>query len=440
MSVKIGVISLGCSKNRVDTETMMGCLARDFEFVGDIESADIVIINTCSFINDAKEESINVILEAEQQKKFGNLKGIIVTGCMSERYREELSSLMPSVDAFLGVNAYGDIKEAVFKILDGEKYMNFGVADVPEHYMQRIMTTQKPTAYVKIAEGCNNNCSYCVIPSIRGRLKSRKIEDVLLEIENLAKEGYSEIVLIAQDTAVYGMDIYGSPKIVELMDKGARIKGVKWLRILYCYPEHITPELIDVMVKYDNIPNYIDMPVQHFSDEILKKMYRKNTLEKIKSTVEMIRSKDENFVLRTTLITGFPTETRKMAVDMVNVLKELKFNRVGVFKYSQEEGTPAAEMEGQIEEEEKDFRQQCIVNEIAHISLELGKKRVGKTYEVLVEGYDDKSGLYYGRSFAETPEADGKIFIEAEKELAVGEFYNVKITQAYEYDLRGELV
>ena len=440
MSVKIGVISLGCSKNRVDTETMMGCLARDFEFVGDIESADIVIINTCSFINDAKEESINVILEAEQQKKFGNLKGIIVTGCMSERYREELSSLMPSVDAFLGVNAYGDIKEAVFKILDGEKYMNFGVADVPEHYMQRIMTTQKPTAYVKIAEGCNNNCSYCVIPSIRGRLKSRKIEDVLLEIENLAKEGYSEIVLIAQDTAVYGMDIYGSPKIVELMDKGAQIPGVKWLRILYCYPEHITPELIDVMVKHENIPNYIDMPVQHFSDEILKKMYRKNTLEKIKSTVKMIRSKDNDFVLRTTLITGFPTETRKMAVDMVNVLKELKFNRVGVFKYSQEEGTPAAKMDGQIEEEEKDFRQQCIVNEIAHISLELGKKRVGKTYEVLVEGYDDESGLYYGRSFAETPEADGKIFIEAEKELAVGEFYNVKITQAYEYDLRGELV
>ena len=439
MRVKIGVISLGCSKNRVDTETMLGALAEEFEFVQDIEEAELAIINTCCFINDAKEESINTILEAEQRKKMGKLKGLIVTGCLTERFSDELRKLMPKVDSFLGVAAYKDITEAVHAVMDGRRYDTVEDKSIPAHFLPRMITTTPPTAYVKIAEGCDNNCSYCVIPKVRGHLQSRTIEDILSETEALIQSGYSEIILIAQDTAIYGMDLYGRPKLVELLKKAAVIPGLKWLRLLYAYPEHITEELIDTMLKYDTITNYIDMPIQHFDNDILAAMNRRNTYESTRKLIQMIRKKSDDFILRTTLITGFPGETRRDVKNMYNALKEFQFDRLGVFKYSQEEGTPAAELSGQIAEDEKEFRKDALVTVQAGISLQKNKNRIGSNYEVLVEGKDAESGYYFGRSYAEAPEIDGKIFIQSKEELATGSFYTVCITEAYHYDLKGEI-
>lgn len=439
MRIKIGVISLGCSKNRVDTETMLGAMSPDFEFVGTIEAADVAIINTCSFINDAKEESINTILEAEQQKKFGRLKGLIVTGCLTERYHDELKKLMPRVDVFLGVAAYKDIVKAVYAVMKGEEYTGTGDIKIPEHFLPRVVTTPKPTAYVKIAEGCDNNCSYCVIPRLRGPLQSRKMEDILSETVTLVQSGYTEIIFIAQDTTEYGRDLYGAPKLAELLDKSAGIPGLKWLRLLYCYPERITEELIDTMLRHDTILKYIDMPIQHFDNEVLSAMNRRNTYESTEETIRMIREKSDDFILRTTLILGFPGESRQAVKRVYDALQKFRFDRVGVFKYSQEEGTPAGEMDGQISEDEKEFRKESLVTMQAGISLAKNKLRIGKKYEVLVEGFDKDSGLYYGRSYAEAPEIDGKIFINTTEKLAVGNFYTVCITHGYHYDLKGEL-
>ena len=439
MRIKLGVISLGCSKNRVDTETMLGALSEEFDFVQNIEEADIAIINTCCFINDAKEESINTIIEAEQLKKMGGLKGLIVTGCLTERFGEELKELMPRVDAFLGIAAYKDIVQAVQAVIDGDHVYQTEDKSIPEHFLPRMITTMPPTAYVKIAEGCDNNCSYCVIPSVRGHLQSRKMEDIISETEMLVQNGYTEIIFIAQDTTLYGADRYGEPKLVELIKKAAVIPGMKWLRLLYAYPEHITEELIDTMLGYDTITHYLDMPIQHFDNDILAAMNRRNTYESTKKLIEMIRSKSDDFILRTTLITGFPGETRRDVKNIYEALKTFKFDRLGVFKYSQEEGTPAAELPGQIAEDEKEFRKDALVTVQAGISLEKNRQRIGRQYEVLLEGIDTESGLYYGRSYAEAPEIDGKIFIKANKKLTVGQFYTVCITDGYHYDLRGEL-
>lgn len=439
MRVKLGVISLGCSKNRVDTETMLGALSDEFDFVQDIEDADIAIINTCCFINDAKEESINTILEAEQQKKMGKLKGLIVTGCLTERFSGELKNLMPRVDAFLGVAAYKDILKVVHAVIDGEKYHSIEDKAIPAHFLPRMITTPPPTAYVKIAEGCDNNCSYCVIPRVRGNLQSRRIEDIIAETESLVQNGYTEILFIAQDTALYGLDLYGKPRLTELLEKAAVLPGLKWLRLLYAYPEHITEQLIDTMLKYKTITHYIDMPIQHFDNDILSAMNRRNTYESTEKLIHMIRSKSDDFILRTTLITGFPGETRRDVKNMYEALKKFQFDRLGVFKYSQEEGTPAALLSGQISEDEKEFRRDALVTVQAGISLEKNRQRIGRQYEVLVEGHDADSGLYYGRSYAEAPEIDGKIFIDTKEKLAAGGFYTVCITDGYHYDLKGEL-
>jgi ribosomal protein S12 methylthiotransferase RimO len=440
LRAKIGVISLGCAKNRVDTETMLGALSGEYEFVQDMEQADIALINTCSFINDAKEESINTILEAEQLKRFGHLKGIIVTGCLTERFHEELKELMPRVDAFLGVAAYKDIASAVEAVLEGKKLTSYEDKTIPEHFLPRMVTTPKPTAYVKIAEGCDNNCSYCVIPQVRGPLQSRKMEDILEETVTLVQNGYQEILFIAQDTTEYGRDIYGESKLPELLDKAAQIPGLKWLRLLYCYPERITEELIDTMLRYETIVKYIDMPIQHFDNEILEAMNRRNTYETTERVVNMIRAKSPDFIIRTTLITGFPGETRQEAKEVSDALHKFRFDRVGVFKYSQEEGTPAGEMPDQIAEDEKEFRRDMLVTVQAGISLSKNKERIGKCYEVLVEGFDKESGLFYGRSYAEAPEIDGKIFVNAgDQKIDMGSFYTVRITHGYHYDLKGEL-
>ena len=443
MAVKIGVISLGCEKNRIDTEIMLGILADEgYEFVTELADADIALINTCSFTNDAKEESINAILEAEQQKRFGSLKGIIVTGCLPERYRSELKKLLPRVDGYLGVTAYKDIAEAVAEVAQGKKYTKYPDLNLIENFDRRFITTNRPTAYVKIAEGCDNNCSYCAIPGIRGGYQSRSIEKVIEEIQNLASDGYSEIILIAQDTTRYGLDLYGELKLPELLEKAAKIEGVKWLRVLYLYPDEdlITHELLDVMNKNDNIVKYIDMPIQHMDDEVLKLMNRRNSYESIMNIVKKIRSVSDDFVLRTTVMVGFPGETREHLKNLTDGLHTAKFDNLGVFTYSQEDETPAAQFKEQVDEEEKDFRKEDILSVQTPISLQMNKKRVGKELDVLIEGIDEHSGYYYGRSYAQIPEVDGKVLIKTSNELEMGKFYKVKITKAYNYDIVGEII
>lgn len=437
---KIGVVSLGCSKNRIDTELMLGKLNGKYEFVQDLEQADIALINTCAFTNDAKEESINTILEAEQLKKFGNLKGIIVTGCLSQRFKEEFATLVPRVDAFLGTAAYKDIEHTMKAVLEGEKYSHYADLTLPEQALERVVTTTKPTAYVKIAEGCDNCCSYCVIPGIRGPYQSRKKEEILEEIRHLVMEGYSEIILIAQDTTRYGEDLYGKKCLAELMDEAAQIDGIKWLRVLYSYPESITDELLHVMAKHDNIANYIDMPVQHLDDDILRAMNRRDTYASISDTIKRIRAAAPNFIIRSTIIVGFPGTTRDNVKINMDRLQEVQFNRLGVFAYSQEEGTPAAELPDQIDEEEKNFRRDTMLNMQYKISLELNKKRTGEICDVLIEGKDEQNGLYYGRSYAEIPDVDGKILVDTQEELVPGQYYTVKITKAFNYDCLGEIV
>lgn len=440
MTVKIGVISLGCSKNRVDTEVMMGILKnRQYEFVQDIKDADIVLINTCAFINDAKEEAIDAILEAEQQKRFGKLRGIIVTGCLPQRYQDELKTLLPRVDSFLGVAAYKDIERAVEELMAGRRYDRFSDLKLTEDFSGRVLTTPRPTAYVKIAEGCDNCCSYCVIPKIRGRFQSRPLEAIIGEIRELAEDGYSEIILVAQDTTKYGKDLYGKESLARLLELSAAIKGVKWLRILYSYPESITDELLDVMVRHDNIVKYIDMPIQHMDNTVLKMMNRKNTYESTMETLARIRAASPAFVVRSTVIVGFPGEKRESASAMRKKLREARFHHLGVFAYSQEEGTPAADLPDQIEDSEKEFRRDAVLNMQSPISLELNHQRIGKSYEVLIEGFDEHSGHYYGRSYAEAPEVDGKIFVVSKDPLTTGKYYRVKITNAYHYDCIGEL-
>ncbi|MEG2202516.1 MAG: 30S ribosomal protein S12 methylthiotransferase RimO, partial [Christensenellaceae bacterium] len=396
MAAKIGVISLGCAKNRIDTEMMLSELSKDYEFVDDMSKADVVIINTCTFINDAKEESINTIIEVEQQKRIGNVKGIIVTGCMPQRYKEELKIELSRVDAFLGTAAYKDIKKAVSEVLAGHEYVNYANADLDEAYSERVITTLKPTAYVKIADGCDNNCSYCVIPSIRGRYQSRKMEDILNEIRKLVYDGYSEIILIAQDTTRYGVDIYGKLMLAQLMDCAAQIAGVKWLRVLYSYPENITDELIAVMVKHENIVKYIDIPLQHMDNQILSAMNRRNTWESSLDVIKRIRDASKDFVIRSTVIVGFPGETRSHMNKLYLGIKQANLEHLGVFSYSQEEGTPAGEMENQVEEEEKEFRRDSVLNIQSAISLERNQAKIGMLCDALIEGYDEHSKMYYG--------------------------------------------
>lgn len=439
MAVKIGVISLGCVKNRVDTEEMLAELQGDFEFVQDMQDADIMLINTCAFINDAKEESINTILEAEQQKKFGKLKGIIVTGCLPERYRERLKQMVPRVDAFLGTAAYKDIRKAIEAVVAGGSFSSYPDQTIDETFSKRVLTTVPPTAYVKIAEGCDNRCSYCVIPDIRGKYQSRKPEYILEEIASLARDGYSEIILIAQDTTGYGKDLEEDINLAKLLDRAAQIPGVKWLRVLYSYPNGITDELLEVMCRHDNIVKYLDIPIQHTDDEILQKMHRRNTWKLTEEVVNKIRNASDDFIIRSTVIVGFPGEKRENVIHLYQTLKKYQFDRLGVFSYSQEEGTPAAEMDGQIDDEEKEFRRDSVLNTQSSISLDRNQARVDKVYDVLVEGFDEHSGLYYGRSYAEAPDVDGKIFIKTQEPLETGRYYPVKITMAYSYDCIGEL-
>lgn len=436
--IQIGVISLGCSKNRVDTELMLGALQhRNVSFVADPAQADVIIINTCGFIESAKQESIDTILEMAQYKKTGYLKALIVAGCLSERYREELMQELPEVDAFLGVNAYDAIAEAVDHALAGEAFSEFSAPKAEGNYLDRVLTTPSYYAYVKIAEGCNNRCSYCAIPYIRGNLQSRTMEDIEAEVRMLLKAGVREIILVAQDTTRYGMDLYGKPMLCELLERLAVLPGIVWLRVLYCYPENITDELLDVMQKHETIVKYLDIPIQHLDDTVLKRMHRRNRQDATYSLVRKIRQKNPNFIIRTTLIAGFPGETEEQFAVLRQGVEDLAFDRMGVFAYSQEEGTPAAEFPDQVPEEEKEARRDTLMEIQQAISLAANERRVGKIYRVLVEGAGEEDGTYWGRSYAEVPDIDGQILIHSQRPLAEGEFVPVKIESADAYDLYG---
>lgn len=441
MSVKVGMISLGCAKNQVDAEVMLGML-RDsgMEITNNAEEADVVIINTCGFIETAKTESIDNILEIIELKKEGKIRSVIVTGCLSERYQKEISAELPEVDAFLGTGSYDEIVNAVDITLKGENYTSFKDKNKGIFNGKRVLTTPPYTSYLKIAEGCDNWCSYCAIPLIRGRYRSRPIEELLDEAETLSKNGVTELCIIAQDTTRYGEDLYGRLMLPQLLKKLCTIEGLRWIRILYCYPERITDELIDVIANEPKIVKYLDIPLQHISTEILKKMNRQGDKESITALLCKIRQKVPNIVLRTTFIVGFPGETEKEFEELVTFIKDMEFERLGVFAYSREEGTKAALLENHLSENEKEHRQDIIMQEQMYITGRYNESLIGKTLEAVVEGYDRLIPCYYGRTAADAPEIDTQIFFISEKPLTPGQYINVKITDMVDYDILGEAV
>lgn len=435
--IKIGLISLGCAKNRVDSELILGALAETAIITPDPMEADVIIVNTCGFIESAKQESIDTIFEMAEYKETGNLKGLIVTGCLSERYREELAREMPEVDAFLGMYAHKEIAEVITKVMNNDRVVSFPEFESEPDYTKRLLTTPFYQAYVRIAEGCDNRCSYCAIPYIRGNLRSRKIEDITAEVRVLVERGVSEIILVAQDTTVYGRDIYGRPMIVELMEELAGIEGVEWLRLLYAYPEGVTDELLDCMIKHDNIVKYIDIPIQHLSDSVLKRMNRRNTNASTYAAVKRIRQASPDFIIRTTLITGFPGETEEDFEILKKGVSELKFDKLGVFAYSEEDGTPACEMDGAVDEDVRKDRAEQIMMIQAPISEKLGASHIGKTMKAIIESR--LMNGYTGRTYVDAPDIDGTLFVKTDENLTIGEYYDVKIVDADDYDLIGEI-
>lgn len=435
----IGLVSLGCAKNQTDAEIMLGILAEDgYNITYDPSDADVIIVNTCGFIESAKQESINAILEMAQYKDE-KCKLLIATGCLAERYANDILIELPEVDAIVGTGDYDKIAEVIKSAFKGEKPVICGHKDrTPEERLPRILSTPPYTAYLKIADGCDNNCTYCAIPKIRGHFRSRKIEDIVDEAQRLAESGVKELILIAQDTSRYGSDIYGENSLDKLLEKLVKIEKIKWIRVHYFYPEAITDNLIDTMAKYDKICNYIDMPVQHGNNEILRRMARRTTQEQMLEKIEKIRDKMPDAVIRTSIIVGFPGETEAQFNDLYEFVKKVRFDRMGVFTYSQEENTPAASFPDQIDEDIKNERLDKLMTLQQGISLELNKAKLGKTIEVLVEGYDEDNFLFYGRSRGDSIEVDGTVYFATEDEVTPGDIIKVKILDADEYDLTGQ--
>lgn len=446
MSKKIGVVSLGCPKNLVDSEIMLGMLkSNNFEITNDESQANIIIINTCGFIESAKQESINTILEMSQYKDQ-NCELLIVAGCLSERYKKEILKEIPEVDAVLGTANYGDIIKVIEKAYKARlsntvKPEIFGtLGDICYLENERLVsTTDKGYAFIKIAEGCDNCCTYCIIPSLRGPYRSRRIEDVIHEARKLAENGIKEVILIAQDTTKYGVDIYKSKKLVELIKEISKIEGIEWIRLLYCYPELIDEDLINEIKSNGKVCKYLDIPIQHASSKILKLMGRRGSIREIKDTLKKLRKTIPDIVIRTSLIVGFPNEDANDFKLLYNFVKEFEFDRLGVFTYSREEGTPAAEMEGQIGKELKEHRYHQIMSLQNGITEKKNKRRLNKTYKTLVEGVSEDGIFYYGRTYAEAPEIDGTIYFTSGYPLKPGSFVNVKILNIEEYDLIGEV-
>lgn len=440
--MKILFISLGCDKNLVDTEVMLGMLAsRGYEMTNDEQEADIIVINTCCFIHDAKEESIQNILEMAEYKKNGSAKALLVTGCMAERYRQEILDEIPEVDEVLGTTAYDRILDAVDAALAGQhEVMTADLDALPLPETKRLVTTGGHFAYLKIAEGCDKHCTYCIIPKIRGNFRSVPMERLLKEAQDLAEQGVKELILVAQETTLYGKDLYGEKSLPKLLRELCKISGIRWIRILYCYPEEITDELIQVMKEEPKICHYLDLPIQHANDTILKRMGRRTSKQELINIVQKLRKEIPDICLRTTLITGFPGETQEQHEEVMEFIDTLEFDRLGAFTYSPEEDTPAATFEDQIDEEVKEDRQADIMELQQEIAFDKAEDMIGREVLVMIEGKVADENAYVGRTYRDAPNVDGLIFINTDVELISGDFAKVKVTGALDYDLIGELM
>lgn len=441
MNYKIGMISLGCPKNQVDAEHMLALMdAEGWEIVDYVDGCDAVIVNTCGFIDDAKKEAIENILDMVELKNEGVISKIIVTGCLAQRYKDEIVKEIPEVDAVIGIGANGDIIKTVEEVMSGvdtiEKYPP--QCELPLEG-QRILTTPQYWAYLKIGEGCSNRCTYCTIPSIRGNMRSRSIENVIDEAKQLAESGVKELILIAQDTTSYGLDLYGELKLPELLNELCKIDSIEWIRLLYCYPDRITDELIETMKNQEKVVNYIDLPLQHADDKILKAMNRRGDQALIRNVISKLRTEIPDVVIRTTFIVGFPGEGEEEFETLAEFVNEIEFDRLGVFTFSPQEGTPAFDMEDQVDEDIKTRRGEVIMQDQYSIMEEKNNEKIGKTYRVVVEDYDGYSDSYTGRTYMDAPEIDGLVKFTSHKDLDIGDFVDVEIFDVEDYDLIGEV-
>ena len=439
--MKILFISLGCDKNLVDTEMMLGMLTgKGYSITNDENEADVVVINTCCFINDAKEESINTILEMAELKKSGNIKALLVAGCLAQRYKEEIQTEILEVDAIVGTTAIDSIVEALEEVLEGRKQNH--IEDInrkPVYDKKRVVTTGGHYAYLKIAEGCDKHCSYCIIPKVRGNYRSIPMESLVEEAKQLVEFGAKELILVAQETTLYGKDLYGEKSLPKLLHNLCQIDGLYWIRILYCYPEEITDELIETIRTEEKICNYLDIPIQHASDRILKRMGRRTNQQELRNMVAKLREAIPDICLRTTLITGFPGETQEDHEELLAFVDEMEFDRLGVFTYSPEEDTPAATFAEQVEEEVKTDRQAELMELQQEIAFERAEDMIGRTVLAMIEGKVPDEHAYVARTYKDAPNVDGFVFIQTSEELMTGDFVRAKITGSYEYDLIGEI-
>ena len=439
--MKLLFVSLGCDKNLVDTEFMLGMLRDDgIEITNDETEADIIIVNTCCFINDAKEESVNTILEMAEYKKTGPLKALIVTGCLAQRYKEEIKTEIPEVDAILGTNSYEDIVKAVHEALGGTFYENFKTLEgLPSIHTKRSVTTGGHFAYLKIAEGCNKRCTYCIIPYIRGNYRSVPMEDLIGQAKELVANGAKELILVAQETTLYGIDLYGEKSLHKLLDELNKINGLFWIRIMYCYPEEIYEELIDAIARNEKVCHYLDIPIQHASDAVLKRMGRRTNQAELRERIAHLREEIPDIALRTTLISGFPGETQEDHEELMRFVDEMEFDRLGVFAYSAEEDTPAAGYPDQVPQEVKEDRRDEIMELQQEIAFEKAEDMKDRVLEVMIEGKVADENAFVGRTYKDAPNVDGLIFVNADVPLMSGDFCRVRVTGALEYDLIGEL-
>ncbi|OON99596.1 MAG: ribosomal protein S12 methylthiotransferase RimO [Epulopiscium sp. Nele67-Bin004] len=440
----VAFVSLGCDKNLVDSEHMLGLLHEGgFTLTADEHLAQVLVVNTCCFIEDAKQESIDQILEVAEYKETGKCKALIVTGCMAQRYKEEILAEMPEVDAVVGTTSYDQIVKIATQVLEqkGIKVQEFNHID-REHLenMPRILTTAGYFAYIKIAEGCDNRCTYCIIPQLRGKFRSRPEEQIRSEVERLAQDGVSEVILVAQDTTMYGTDLSNDNSLAKLIRTISEVEGIKWIRLLYCYPENITDELIEEIKTNDKVCKYIDMPIQHAADPVLKRMLRRSSNQNLRETIGKLRDAVPDIAIRTTLIVGFPGETEQDFEELCDFVEDMRFDRLGVFTYSQEEGTPAAKLKEQIDEEIKLERKDIIMSLQSQISSEITRNKVGMEMEVLIEGKIQDEDVYIARTYQDAPDVDGQVFVQYEGELISGDYIAVKIVHADEYDLIAEVI
>jgi ribosomal protein S12 methylthiotransferase len=434
--LKVGVINLGCDKNRIDSEIIIGSLSEKYNMTNDPKLADIILVNTCGFIESSKQESIDTILEMSKYKEKYKCSVLIATGCLTQRYGAELIELMPELDIMLGVNDYNKLLSSIEEVqAKNIKVQHCSYSDENINEGERVLTTGTYTAFVRISEGCDNACAYCAIPKIRGKYRSRKMENIIKEVKGLSEHGCKEIILVAQDTTRYGVDLYGEKNLHKLIREISKISGIHWIRVLYCYAEEMTDEIINEISLNDKVCKYVDIPIQHISDDILKSMKRKGRKRIITDNINKMRESINGLNLRTSLIVGFPGETQEDFEELKQFVQEIKFDKLGVFKYSMEDGTSAAEMDNQISEEIKEKREEELMLIQQSISKDLNSKKIDKIYEVLVEGFDGE--VYFGRNYEMAPEVDGNIFFESDKVYNKGEFVKVKVTKALEYDLIG---